>query len=429
MRITIIIPFVLYLFLFSAIKTTGQDSKTLALEKFKAENYSEALFYIKEALKVNPNDADIYYYLGFFSHYMAYDSRPLQGYNESYSNQIFEYFEKTLELDSSYGNAKYFYGAECSANAFIAMQNYDSESLKYYYKKAYDIGAYPKWLLEFGKNLLNSCDTNAILFTGGNADFDVCMYLQLHQNYRKDITIVPIANIDRPYLVEFFKNGLDTTIRKLNIELSDKQIMRIHPYKWKTNIIKISVPEKVTSQYNTEFKEFEWKLKPDFSSSRIHNKIEDEKKYNRTYLSPQKAVLLHIIEVNKWERPIFFSKAVDVFFMGGLEDYCQDYGIANKLLYFKVDNTEYSLNPKKANEILLNVENFKDYRSILISDIPRISPMIYIYWKSLIRLSEYYSNKDNREKVIEIADFVKRNLKISHKEDWENYYYYKVSEN
>lgn len=430
MKITIIKLLVLFLFVSFVLKTLGQekDYKAIALEKFKSENYSEAVYHMKEASKVNPNDAEIYYYLGFFSHYMAYDSRPLQGYNKSYSNQIFEYFEKALELDPDYGDAKYFYGAECSANAFIAMQNYNSENLKYYYKKAYDIGAYPKWLLEFGKNLLNSCDSNAILFTGGNADFDVCMYLQLHRNFRKDITIVPIANIDRPYFVEFFKNGLDTTVKKLNIELSDEQIMRIHPYKWKTNIIEIPVPEKIVSQYKTDINVFKWELEPDCFSQRIHNKVENEEKYNRTYLSPQKAVLLHILEANKWGRPVFFSKAVDVFFMGGLEDYCQEYGIALKLLHFKVENTDYFINPEKSEEILQNPQNFTEYRSILLSDIPRVSSMMYIYWKSLISLSDYYSNNKNKQKVSDIAEFAKNKLMINHKTEWEKYYFYKINE-
>ena len=162
--------------------------KEKALEEFKNEHYDEAIVLLKKALIKNQNDAEIYYYLGFFNHYRAYDSRPLNGYDFSYSERIFEYLNKAIELNPNYGNAKYFYGAECSGNAFLSMQNSDVEKLKYFYKLAYDKGAYPDWLIEFGKNMLNTCGKDAILFTGGNADFDVCSYLQLHQALRTDIT-------------------------------------------------------------------------------------------------------------------------------------------------------------------------------------------------------------------------------------------------
>ena len=45
--------------------------------------------YLKKALYESSNDAEIYYYLGWFNHYRAYDSRPLKGYDYSDSEQIF----------------------------------------------------------------------------------------------------------------------------------------------------------------------------------------------------------------------------------------------------------------------------------------------------------------------------------------------------
>lgn len=98
--------------------------KEQAIEKFKAENYNDAISLLEQALKHSPNDAEIYYYLGWFNHYRAYDSRPLKGYDYRYYERIFEYLSKAIELNPNYGDAKYFYGAECSANAFNAMQNY-----------------------------------------------------------------------------------------------------------------------------------------------------------------------------------------------------------------------------------------------------------------------------------------------------------------
>ena len=229
----------------SLILAQEKDLKSLALEEFQQEHYDEAIDLLEKALEQSPEDAEIYYYLGFFNHYRAYDSRPVKGYNYSYSEKVFNYLDKAIELDPGYGNAKYFYGAECSANAFIAMQNYDLDKMIYFYDLAFKKGAFPGWLLEFGRNILASCDKDAILFTGGNADFDVCSYLQLIEDYRTDITIIPIGNIDRPWYVKFLKNGLKGGVRKISINLTESQIMDIHPYKWDTTTVTIRVPEKL----------------------------------------------------------------------------------------------------------------------------------------------------------------------------------------
>ncbi len=113
--------------------------------------------------------------------------------------------------------------------------------MKYFYKLANEKGAYPDWLKEFGRNFLKRCDINAILFTGGNADFDICTYLQLHENLRTDITLIPIGNIDRPWYIQFLKKGLKNGVRNINIGFNDQQIMDIHPFKWDTTNFSIQI--------------------------------------------------------------------------------------------------------------------------------------------------------------------------------------------
>ena len=289
--------------------------KEEALDEFKKEHYDKAINLLEQALEISPDDAEIYYYLGFFNHYRAYDSRPMKGYDFDSSKRIFKYLDKAIELNPNFGNAKYFYGAECSGNAFFSMQNYDLNKLNYFYKLAYDKGAYPKWLLEFGRNMLNSCNKNAILFAAGNADFDVCSYLQLHENFRNDITIIPIGNINRPWYINFLKNGLEKAIKPIQLFLTEEQIFDIHPFKWKETIITIPINKKLQEKYNVKnATSMQWLVKPDLVSDRNHSKIEGEIMNKRTYLSPQRAMLLQIIEDNFDERPIYFSNLGNQFF-------------------------------------------------------------------------------------------------------------------
>jgi hypothetical protein len=331
--------------------------KEQALEKFKAEHYDDAINLLEQALVQSPNDAEIYYYLGWFNHYRAYDSRPLKGYDYSYSERIFEYLDKALELNPNYGDAKYFYSAECGSNAFEAMQAYNSEKLKYFYDLGFKKGVFPDWLIEFGRNLLASCEKDAILFAGGDADFNICSYLQLCENFRTDITVIPLGFIDRPWYVNFLKNGLVNGVRKININLTEKQIMDIHPFKWReTNVyIDISQEDRLKFGLSEDFK-MEWVVAPDLQSERMHSKIEGEEPIRRTLLSPQRAMLLQIVEDNFAVRPIYFRGA-DPSFYGGINEYFQNCGLVFRLTPIKTKDTKFQIDVSKL-EQLFRAENF-----------------------------------------------------------------------
>ena len=148
-------------------------------------NYTKAIELLQKAKKENPNDPEIYYYLGVFMHYLAYDSTPLPGYDSAYTNKVLPNLEKAIELKPNYGDAYYFIGAQYGANAIDALQDGNEEEYKIAFKKAYDAGAFPVWLIEYDKNILKSCPENAILFVTGDAVFDPIQYLQEIENYRR----------------------------------------------------------------------------------------------------------------------------------------------------------------------------------------------------------------------------------------------------
>ncbi len=422
-------PFTLTIFIFLCImKVFAQedDFKSQAMEAFQKEHYNDAVRLMEQALEQKKDDPEVYYYLGFFNHYRAYDSRPLEGYNYDYSEKIFEYLAKAIALDPDYGDAKYFYGAECSANAFNAMQDNDIEKVKGFYRRAYNKGAYPQWLIEFGKNMLSTCDEDAILFTGGNTDFDVCLYLQLHQNYRKDITIIPVGNIDRPWYVRFLKEGMGDDIRKIHIELTDKQIFDIHPFKWDTTAVELKLTTAILEEYNLDPNHVMlWIVEPDLTSDRKHSKNGEEAK-NRTYLSPQKAILLHIIENNYNIRPIYFSNLCDPYFYKGLDAFFRNCGLVSELTPVKTKETDFQYDFKKF-ESLLNPENFETYNTILKTDIPRISlPVFLLYQYAALLLANHYHEKEQPEKKESIREFHKEYLQIGYKEDYERRFFYEI---
>lgn len=409
-------------FLLSVTSAFTQEMtlKEQALEEFKNEHYNEAIDLLEKALSESPDDAEIYYYLGWFNHYKAYDSRPLKGYDNSYSEQIFQYLDKALELDPNYGDAKYFYGAQCSGNAFLAMQNYDADKLKYYYNQAYNKGSYPEWLIEFGKNFLMGCDTNAILFTGGNTDFDICSYLQLCNNFRKDITVIPVGNIDRPWYVQFLKNGLKGGVRKIELNLTDQQIMDMHPFKWDTTIVSIQVSPIDKKQFRlADDYQLKWEVYPDLFSERMHSKIEGEKAKARTYLSPQRAILLQIVEDNFAERPIYFSNFASPTFYGGLDNYFQYCGLVSKLLPIKTNDSDYAVDEFKL-EALIVPENLGNYKTIKDNNIPRISGIAMSGYSNIfLYLADIYKESDKKDKLKSLIMIYEDKMKVNFNSEYE----------
>ena len=396
--------------------------KEQALEKFKVEHYYDAISLLEQALKQSPDDAEIYYYLGWFNHYNAYDSRPLKGYDYAYSERILEYLDKAIELNPNYGDAKYFYSAECGALAMAEMGNYDAEKVKYYYERAFIKGTFPKWLIEYGKNMLLSCGENAILFTGGDADFNICSYLQICENFRTDVTVIPIGITDRPWYVNFLKNGLENTVRKINIDLTEKQIMDIRPFKWReTNIfIDISSAYKLKFGLPEDFK-MEWTVAPDLQSYRMHSKIEGEEATRRTLLSPQRAILLQIVEDNFAERPIYFSIGADPSFLGGLEEYFQNCGLVSRLTPIKTEDTQYQIDVAKL-EQLFKAENLTDYKDVKENDFPLISGLfVYVYPFALLKLANHYRLSGKKHELKQLTELYKNQLKIGVDVEYEEY--------
>ena len=108
-----------------------------------------------------------------------------------------------------------------------------------------------------------------------------------------------------------------------------------------------------------------WEVAPDYTSTRMHSKIEGEEPQQRTYLSPQRGMLLEIVENNMSQRPIYFTNFSIPTFYGGLENYFQYCGLVSKLLPIKTKDTPYSID-YTAFEKLFQENNFIDFYTIVI---------------------------------------------------------------
>jgi tetratricopeptide (TPR) repeat protein len=354
------------------------DVETLkqnAHEEFEKANYTRAIEYLEQALAEAPDDADVYYYLGYYTHYLCYDSIPLSGYGRAWekSDEALRYLRRAVEIDPGYGNAYYFIGAEYGARARDELQRGNARGAAEQFRLGKKAGGYPDWMIEYGRNLLRSCDQDAILFTWGDAGTNPVQFAQLVDDDRTDVTVIPIALIDRPWFVGVLKNGIDGAIRPAPISWSDEQIGSMRPYKWKKNIIEIAVPEDTRRKYQVETTVMRWELEPNLGSGG-----------ELGLLSAGRAALAEIIRSNRWQRPICFSCDCDPGAYAGLGSHLRLRGTVLELLPFE---PEESVEVETTQKLLLDTENFRSVPSVRDHDMPRVSYMLQNYRAAYIRLA------------------------------------------
>ncbi|MFQ5823026.1 MAG: tetratricopeptide repeat protein [bacterium] len=368
--------------------------KQKAVNEFENKNYPEAITLLKQAVVENPNDAEIYYYLGYFTHYLCYDSVPLTGFSIEKSDEILEYLQKAIELNPKNGNAYYFIGAEYGARFSNAMRKGDMERMRVEMQAGREKGGYPDWLIEYGQNMLRSCESNAILFTGGDADANAVWYLQFAENYRRDITAMPVALLNRPWFVLVLKLGLGDNLIAAPISWSEEQILDMHPYKWKTNKLEVSVPPSELTKYDVSLPQnvMTWELKSDLSRG------------SQELLSPARALIANIVKTNQWQRPIYFSVACPKAKMADLDNHLQLCGLVYKLLPVETKENALALDPETIETVLLQPDHYRDFGTVKEKDMPRASVILNNYRAVLTSLAKYYIDSGKKSKVKGVLD-------------------------
>ena len=393
-KISLLIAFVIVSTLLVLFPTLGSSDSTLsneypetllgkAQDEFQKANYTTAIDYLKRALVESPENAEIYYHLGYFLHYLCYDSTPLTGYGRETSDEILKYLNKAAELDPKHGNAFYFTGVEYGVRARHAMWKGDREEVIAEWQMGMSSGGYPDWLIEYGRNILNSCENDAILVVNGDAEINSVEYLQCVERYRTDISAIPLALLDRPWFVTLLKNGLDGCLKPISVGWSQDQIQSMHPYKWKPNTIRIPVSGELTGLSEDEPMFVDWLVSPNLGRG-------SELKF----LSAGQAALVQIIRTNQWRRPIHFSLCCPESAWAGLESNVQISGFVRCILPYK---PEEAIDCDKTEALLLDASNFSQIHTLMVSDMPRVSYLLQNYRSIYLRLAYSYFQKGETE--------------------------------
>ncbi|MEI7595894.1 MAG: hypothetical protein WCK02_09120 [Bacteroidota bacterium] len=267
------------------------------------------------------------------------------GLNSMTSNQLDEYryyrhlaIEKFSELANINPNYETIVGAiglKASneyLTSFLDMRMYQNEDEALHEIKE---GLYSDYTILAAKNLLNSCDTNAILFTVGDNEIYPLLYIQSILKYRADVLVINfnLLQFDR-YINCLRKENIGASGIELYLKAEDiidnlREVVTIDT--------SFQAPIELSEVFNyvKDEKYFKYHGESKYHSIpsnkfELHqgeNKI--ELSTNSTYILRNQLILLDILASNNSRRPIYFRSQFS------------DFGINN---YLKLDGLAYKLN-------------------------------------------------------------------------------------
>lgn len=276
----------------------SQNATTL-LASAKAEfqkNYSDqdmpqTVQQLKQALRSQPNNPEIHYYLAYaLDRVNSAGATWVASSNLHQVEEISQHLEQNIRLSPRYNGEKLAldpYSKLGSVWGNLAMgylaRNLP-DSARWAFQQGKRRGGFLEPQLELGRNLLNSCTKDAVLFSSGDNFSYPLFYLQTVESLRNDVQVVDINLLNTDwYCLYLAEHASNSVLREgINIDAIPNLVS------WKTGPATAAVN-------NTECgrtKKFEWNI-PEF--------------INGDFLLRSEFVLLQFILGNEFAKDIYFT--------------------------------------------------------------------------------------------------------------------------
>jgi pentatricopeptide repeat protein len=318
--------FLVTVFFFIAIHSYGRqaDSGKIAFKeaaRLDTPDYSIALRMLKAQVKQEPNNAEARYFLGYCIDRINSDHGGLMYLmKKDLTIEASEQFEAVNKLQPKYQGEIFVldpYAKLSSiwgALAVAYLYKGQEDSATWAFREGKRRGGFTKPLLEFNRQLLNSCSKNAFLLTIGDIIFFNCYYLQHVEKYRTDITIVDANLMSSAWYPKWLRKQ-----KKIELALTDTELDTLHYQQWEKQIITITDPKNTTNQLS-------WAMPPT---------------YYDQYILKAEINMLDFFKSNYFTRDIYFSINSDTVNNLFLEPYFKNEGLVDKVMPAVVDQHQF----------------------------------------------------------------------------------------
>ncbi|MDY6788251.1 MAG: hypothetical protein SVK54_09035, partial [candidate division WOR-3 bacterium] len=340
---TFIILMILIVSCSSIDRTPISDAEQL----FKEGKPVEAFETVEAFHREHPGDAEALYYLGRYLHFIQYDTGK-RVFDKAISDSIINYLDKSIAITDTIGNAFYYLGVEYGMQGHYAFFEGESLKAKEAFAMGHKKGGYPLWLLEFARNVFLSCDSNAILFTGGDAEANALWYLQTVEGLRRDVTVMPAGLLSYPPFVKFVKRGIEGFFRPVPITMSDSDIDSFTHRYFDNDSAVIEVSSEMKNKYSLdEGYTMKWALKPDYVFQ------------GKEIITPGTGIIIHMLKNNKWERPAYFTIASIPNMRASLDEYLYLEGLCYRIM--PVEAGDETMDVEFTASLLMDISHIRYY--------------------------------------------------------------------
>lgn len=286
---------------------------------------------------------------------------------------------------------------------------------------------------DFAYNYLNSCETDAVLFTNGDNDTFPLWFLQEVEGVRTDVRIVNLSLLNTDWYIDQMKRA---AYNGKSVEFDMRQDQ------YRAGSREQIIMDRENPNYYTLEQHFDWILKDDGSNQmdlgggaklyylrsnkfiipvdsakvaasgivppgyedKILNEIRFEIK--RPYIMKSDLMILNLLKNFNWERPVYFAVTIGSDFMG-LEEYFQLEGLAYRFVPYKTAAQKPDIGEVHSAKMYENLmTKFKwgnmEKDDVYLDETNR--NMIYNMRNNFARLANKLIRENNNERAIEVLD-------------------------
>ncbi|MFP4846831.1 hypothetical protein [Winogradskyella sp. PE311] len=375
------------------VKTVFENAKnefkridTLDRDEYDKINYTSILKSFKESIKLEPDNAEALYFLGYvYSRMNSKDGRKIIDLSVDLTIKSSEQFEKINEITPKYSGELLFLDPYSKISA-----EWGSLGLKYLYEQKKDSaiwafkegkrrGGFSKYALKTHRKVLEACSENSVLISSGDMSTFPLYYLQTVENFRNDISLVDVTLLNTVWYPNFLSvNNI------IAFDIPKKELETIDYLEWPDKLIKIS--------------DFSWMLKASYEGHLLRG--------DRVFLS--------FLKQNKFKRDIYFTLGFDRSSELSLRDYLGSKIVVNQLVYSELENEDFD-QYKKSISRTLKLTKYIDLNN------PDELAQLEFYRYNLLNQISYLLDENDKKRA-------KQLISILDKYAPENIYPYKYTE-
>jgi len=368
-----LLSFVFAVLLTSAFSQNGDFEKFFAAGKaefnkdFDKQDYSVAVENLEKAVKLQPNNAEAHYFLGYaYSRLNAKDGRGMYQSSLTLTLKSSKEFETVNKLSPLYKGESLVLDpyskltSDWGSQAMTYWHATEPDSAIWAFKEGEKRGGFSNFILSINRSVLDLCSQNAILISSGDNFTIPLWYLQIVESYRTDVSVLDISLLNTTWYPSYLsKKGF------VQFDLPESTLDTIEYCKWHDSTITIN--------------NFSWTLKPS---------------YYDQYILRGDRVMLSMLRANKFKRDVYFTTAFVEDYRLSLKDYLLPQILVDKLNVTNQAEQEWSQYITDITKILLHVKtaNSNSHEEMNIIDMVRYD--IFVHITKALEKSEKQQAKD-----------------------------------